>query len=48
VGSEVDLDSTLVACSEECATALLAIDGLEALPVNAGDRLDIGGDVLNA
>jgi hypothetical protein len=47
VGSEIDFDSTLVACSEECAAAILANDELEALPINAEDRLDIGGDVLN-
>lgn len=47
VGSEIDFDSTLVACSEECAAALLANDELEALPIKAEDRLDIGGDAIN-
>jgi hypothetical protein len=47
VGSEIDFDSTLVACSEECAEALLANDELETLLIDAEDRLDIGGDVLN-
>jgi hypothetical protein len=39
VGTEIDLDSTLVACSRECATALLASD-LEVLEVTADSRLD--------
>ena len=47
VGTEIDFDSTLVACSEECAAAVVANEALEALPINAQDRLDIGGDVLN-
>jgi hypothetical protein len=47
VGTEIDLDSTVVACSEACAAVLLDYEGLEALPVEPDDRLDIGGDVLN-
>jgi len=48
VGSEIDFDSTLVAASEECVTALIAEDGLEVVRVESKDRLDIEGDVLNS
>jgi hypothetical protein len=47
VGSEIDFDSTIVAGSEECITALLSEDGLEVVRVEPEDRLDIDGDVLN-
>jgi hypothetical protein len=47
VGSEIDFDSTLVACSRDCATALLADRRLEAVPGHAVDRLDSEGDLLN-
>jgi hypothetical protein len=45
--TEIDFDSTLVACSEECAEALVMDEGLEALRVPPDGRLDIGGDELN-
>jgi hypothetical protein len=47
VATEIDFDSTLVACSQPCAAALLADDRLEALEVPPGGRLDIDGDILN-
>jgi hypothetical protein len=47
VTTEIDFDSTLVGCSEECAAALVANDRLEALLVPPDGRLDIGGDELN-
>lgn len=47
VGTEIDFDSTLVAASEECVTALLSKDGLEVVRVEPNGRLDIDGDVLN-
>lgn len=46
VASEIDLDSTVVACSRACAEALLDGD-LEALEVAPEDRLDIAGDTIN-
>lgn len=47
VATEIDFDSTLVACSEGCAAALVADGRLEALQVPAEGRLDVHGDVLN-
>lgn len=47
VGSEIDFDSTLVAGSEECITALLSDYELEIVRVEPEGRLDIDGDVLN-
>jgi hypothetical protein len=47
LATEIDFDSTLVACSEKCAAALLADDRLEALEVPPEGRLDIEGDALN-
>lgn len=46
VVSEIDLDSTIVACVRACADALLSSD-LEALEVSPDVRLDIAGDTLN-
>lgn len=46
VGTEIDFDSTLVACSARCANALLA-SNLEALEVLPEDRLDVAGDMMN-
>ncbi|MEX0874146.1 MAG: hypothetical protein WD646_05445 [Actinomycetota bacterium] len=46
VGTEIDFDSTLVACGGTCAQALLGSD-LEALEVSPEDRLDIDGDLIN-
>nr|NLD40647.1 hypothetical protein [Actinomycetales bacterium] len=37
--SEIDFDSTLIACSVECADALLQSDGIEALPISRETRL---------
>lgn len=47
VATEIDFDSTLVACGEDCAAALLADDRIEALRVPPDGRLDIEGDLLN-
>ena len=47
VATEIDFDSTLVACPAACAEALLANPALEAVPVQPDDRLDLGGDVRN-
>jgi hypothetical protein len=46
VGTEIDFDSTLVACTQACARALLR-SGLEVLEVASGTRLDIDGDTVN-
>lgn len=46
VATEIDFDSTLVGCSRDCASALLASD-LEALEVSPDTRLDLGGDTVN-
>ncbi len=46
VATEIDFDSTLVACNDTCARALL-ISELEALEVLPEDRLDIDGDSIN-
>jgi len=47
VATEIDFDSTLVACSDECAAGLLADPRLETFQVPPEGRLDIEGDVLN-
>ena len=47
VATEIDFDSTLVACTAACADALVANPALEAVPVQPDDRLDLGGDVRN-
>jgi hypothetical protein len=46
VATEIDFDSTLVACTRACATALLAGE-LEVMEVFAETRLDIDGDIVN-
>jgi hypothetical protein len=46
VGTEIDVDSTLVACTRACADALLGSE-LEALEVSPEDRLDTEGDAVN-
>ena len=46
VATEVDFDSTLVACTRACAEALPGSD-LEVMEVFAETRLDIDGDNLN-
>jgi hypothetical protein len=46
VATEIDFDSTLVACTRACAGMLLASD-LEAREVSAGTRLDMDGDSIN-
>ena len=46
VASEIDFDSTLVACNRACAAALLASD-LETLEIEPESRLDIDGDTIN-
>ena len=46
VGTEIDFDSTLVACDAACADALLE-SGLEALEVSPETRLDVHGDLIN-
>ena len=47
VATEIDFDSTLVACPAACAEALLANPALEAVRVGPRERLDLGGDVRN-
>ena len=46
VATEIDFDSTLVACTRSCALGLLACD-LEVMEVSAETRLDIDGDTVN-
>jgi hypothetical protein len=46
VATEIDFDSTLVACSRDCADAFLRGE-LETLEVSAETRLDIEGDTIN-
>jgi hypothetical protein len=46
VGTEIDFDSTLVACTRSCAATLLASD-LEVLEISPDSRLDIDGDTVN-
>jgi hypothetical protein len=46
VATEIDFDSTLVACTRACATALLASE-LEVMEVSPETRLDIDGDTVN-
>ncbi|HEU4692113.1 MAG TPA: hypothetical protein VFS23_27310 [Vicinamibacterales bacterium] len=46
VATEIDFDSTLVACTRSCALGLLAGD-LEVMEVSAETRLDIDGDTVN-
>jgi len=46
VATEIDFDSTLVACTRACGAALLNSD-LEVIEVSAETRLDIDGDTVN-
>jgi hypothetical protein len=46
VATEIDFDSTLVACTRACAKALLGSE-LEAMEVSAETRLDVDGDTVN-
>ena len=46
VATEIDFDSTLIGCTRECATALLAGE-LEVMEVSAETRLDVDGDTVN-
>jgi hypothetical protein len=48
VATEIDFNSTLVACTRACARALLFPDsGLEVLEISAETRLDVDGDTVN-
>lgn len=47
VGTEVDMDSTVIGCSESLARALVAHPGLEALPVSPEHDLTPYGDHVN-
>lgn len=47
VGGDTDLNSTYVACSEECADALLADPSLETLRTRAEARVDMNADHIN-
>ena len=47
VGTEIDLDSTLVAGSTVLVEAVLADPELETWPVEPGDLLGIDGDMVN-
>jgi hypothetical protein len=46
VATEIDFDSTLVACTRACGAALLGSD-LEVIEVSSETRLDIDGDTVN-
>ena len=46
VATEIDFESTLVACTRTCAEAMLGGD-LEVMEVSAETRLDIDGDTIN-
>jgi hypothetical protein len=46
VATEIDFDSTLVACTRACAKALLRSE-LEVMEVSAETRLDVDGDTVN-
>jgi hypothetical protein len=46
VATEIDFDSTLVACTRACGGVLLGSD-LEVLEVSAETRLDLEGDTVN-
>ena len=45
VATEIDLNSTLVACTRACAQALLETE-LEVMEVSAETRLDADGDTV--
>ena len=48
VATEIDFNSTLVACTRACAMALLSTGpGLEAMEASAETRLDVYGDTVN-
>jgi hypothetical protein len=48
VATEIDFNSTLVACTRACAeTLLLPANGLEVMEVSAETRLDVDGDTVN-
>jgi hypothetical protein len=47
IATEIDWDSTLVACSDEVADALLADERLEAFDVSYDDDLSWHGDTVN-
>ena len=47
IATEIDWDSTLVACSDDVAAALLADERLEAFEVRYDDDLSWYGDTLN-
>ncbi|MFD7906930.1 hypothetical protein ACFV4G_32425 [Kitasatospora sp. NPDC059747] len=48
VTSDYDLLSTYVGCSAEAAALILADDGIEALPVTPGTRVDFAADDANS
>ena len=47
IATEIDWDSTLVACSDDVADALLEDQRLEAFDVTYDDDLSWGGDTVN-
>jgi len=47
VATEIDLDSTYIACSEQAAAALLAEPRLETWPVHASDAIAYDSDLIN-
>ncbi len=47
VASEIDLNSTYVACDEACAEELLSAPELEALRIDSATGIDITSDRLN-
>ena len=48
VSTEVDMDSTLLGASRDCATRVLADSRLEALPVGAEQLITFASDTLNS
>ena len=48
LGTEIDVDSTLVGGPQELVDALRQAPGLEVWPVEPGDDLTVGGDTVNA
>ena len=47
VSTEVDYDSTIVACDHDTATAILIHPDIEALQIPPGAGLDVNADTVN-
>lgn len=48
VATEIDLNSTYIACNRACADAILALPAIEALPIDPLSGITINSDSLNA